>query len=172
MEDDEIKKSNSIPTTEGIIADLVYNTPHTINGSDILVLGYGNVGKLLTEKLIALDARVAVGVNTSSDFNTLMKDKIDVFYTNNQTDFSNNLVKANIVVNTVPSLLLDKNYLDVVNHNTYILDISSYPYGIDFDYAKNKYLKCKLFSGIPGVVAPKTSGLILSKKIKHVIGGE
>jgi dipicolinate synthase subunit A len=172
MDDNDIKKENSIPTVEGIIGDLVYNTDYTINGSYILVLGYGNVGKLLVSKLQCLDANVTVGVINKEDFDSLKEHNIPGFYTNN-AEVMKSVIKDNeIIINTVPNILLSKEYLELVRKESYILDISSYPHGVDFKAANELHLKNKLFLSIPSVVAPKTAGLILTKKIDSILGGD
>jgi dipicolinate synthase subunit A len=172
MDDSEIKKENSIPTVEGIIADLVYNTDYTINGANILVLGYGNVGSLLVSKLQCLGANVTVGVINKEDFDLLKENNIQGFYTNN-ADLMKNIIKENdIIVNTVPNILLSKEYLELVRKESYILDVASHPHGIDFKAADELCLKNKLFLGIPSIVAPKTAGMILVKKINSILGGE
>jgi dipicolinate synthase subunit A len=172
MDDNDIKKENSIPTVEGIIGDLVYNTEYTINGSNILILGYGNVGKLLVSKLQYLGANVTVGVITEEDFNSLKEHNINGFYTNN-ADLMKSIIKNNdIIINTVPNILLSKEYLEVVGRKSYILDVASHPHGVDFDKANEMNIKNKLLLGIPSLVAPKTAGLILTKKINSILGGE
>jgi dipicolinate synthase subunit A len=172
MDDNDIKKENSIPTVEGIIADLVYNTDYTINGANILVLGYGNVGRLLVSKLQCLGANVTVGVINKENFDSLKENNIQGFYTNN-ADLMKSIIKENdIIVNTVPNILLSKEYLELVRKESYILDIASHPHGVDFGAANELHLKNKLFLGIPSVVAPKTAGMILVKKINSILGGE
>jgi len=66
---------------------------------------------------------------------------------------------------------LDKNYIDNINNNAYVLDVSSRPHGIDKEALIKKDINFKIYLGIPSKIAPKTSGLILSKKINHIIGG-
>ncbi len=172
MQDKEIQVENSVPTVEGIIADVIYNTPETLKNSNILILGYGNIGRLLSNKLKALDAVITVGVIERKDYEELLSRNINAFYTSNVVSFSEAVKQKQVIINTVPSLLLNKYYLDLVDKDIYILDVSSYPYGVDFEYAKSINLKCKLFLGIPSIVAPKTAGQILSRKINTMIGGE
>jgi dipicolinate synthase subunit A len=172
MEENDVKKQNSIPTVEGIIGDLVYNTPNTINQANILVLGYGNIGKLLVEKLKSLGANVVVGVMEENDFEYLKEQDISAFFTADQQSFSVAVKQSQIIINTVPSLMLNKELLDAVEKETYILDVASAPHGVDKDYAIERGLNHKLSLGIPSIVAPKTAGLILSKKINQMIGGK
>ena len=172
MDDKDIKKENSIPTVEGIIGDLVYNTDYTISGANVLVLGYGNVGKLLVSKLKNLDAFVTVGVITKEDFDSLKDHNIGGFYTNHP-EVMKSVIKSNdIIINTVPNILLSREYLELVKKESYILDVASHPHGVDFVLANELQIKNKLLLGIPSLVAPKTAGLILTKKINNILGGE
>lgn len=170
MEDNNVKKENSIPTVEGIIADLVYSTDKTIEESNIFVLGYGNIGEVLVDKLKALKATsIAVGVIEQTDYEQLNKNNIKSLFTTDEKSMQQVIKESDVIINTVPELLLDKKLLNFVNNDAYILDISSYPYGVDFDYANQLKIKNKLFLGIPGKVAPTTAGRILVKKINDCI---
>lgn len=169
MDDDDVKRNNSIPTVEGIIGDIIYNTEYTIYGARIFVLGYGNVGKLLTEKLKSLGAIVTVGVLLLEDYKALVEQQTPCIYTNNQRLMENIIQTSNVVVNTVSNLVLNKEYLEVANKDIYILDISSHPHGVDFKTADELQLKNKLLLGIPGNVAPKTAGTILVNKIESIL---
>ncbi len=169
MEDIDIKKANSIPTVEGIIGDLIYNTDYTINDANIFVLGYGNVGKPLVRTLQYLNANVTVGIIKPEEFAELAKYQIPCIYTNNHELMQNIMQDSNIIINTVPELILNKEYLQNLNDTVYILDISSHPHGVDFKSADELKIKNKLLLGIPGDVAPKTAGNILVKKINSII---
>ncbi len=172
MEDKVVTQENSIPTVEGIIGDLINNTEYTINDSNILVFGYGNVGKPLVEKLEYLGAKVTVGVLSKSDYNALKEKKIKVFYTFDKKEMINNIKFNETIINTATSKVLDKEYLKYVSKNSYILDVASHPHGIDVDYANELGLNTKVWMGIPSAVAPKTAAKILTKKINSIIGGD
>ena len=169
MQDSDVKKDNSIPTTEGIIGDLVFNTDYTINGSNIFILGYGNVGKTLTEKLKALGASLTVGVIALDEFESLAKNNVNCLYTNNRLLMEGVMQDSDVIINTVPELIINKEYLRVMNKDVYILDISSYPHGVDFEAANEMQIKNKLLLGIPSLVAPKTAGQILVNKIDSIL---
>lgn len=170
MEDIEVQKKNSVPTVEGIVADIIYNTDQTINGSNILIFGYGNIGKKLIEVLKFLGAEVILGIKKESEYKTLKKHGIKCFHTERHLTLLRHLRESDIIINTIPSLILNELYLSKIeNPNIYILDISSFPYGIDFDSAKSLNLNCKLLPGIPGKTAPITAGKILTKKIAKIV---
>ena len=167
MDFDDVSIKNSIPTAEGVIANIIENTDYTINDSNIVVLGYGRCGKTLTQKLIGLGATVSVGISENSNDSFLKQNRVKLFST--KDNMKENIKNCDIIVNTVPALLLDSNNLNHMKKNVYIIDISSYPYGIDFEYAQTKNIKAVLLSSIPGKVAPKIAGKILADKIINII---
>ena len=57
-----------------------------------------------------------------------------------------------------------------INRDAYVLDVASHPHGVDHEVLDEFFIKNKLYLGIPGKIAPKTSGNILSKKISSVMG--
>jgi dipicolinate synthase subunit A len=171
MNDNDIKRENSIPTVEGIIGDLVFNTDHTINKSNILVFGYGNVGRELVDKLISFGANVMVGVISESDYKKLKSKSIKALYTTDKIGMASMIKNNDTIINTVPEMILNKDYLRIVKPDAYILDIASSPHGVDFKTASELNIKNKLWLGIPSDVAPKTAGLILTKKINSIMEG-
>lgn len=171
MEDRTVTIENSIPTIEGIIGDLINNTDHTINDSNILVFGYGNVGKPLVDKLRYLGARVTVGVILESDYKYLNENGIKAIYTTDKESMKESLRANDTIINTVPSIILDKESIRYIDGSVYILDIASHPHGIDIKAANEQGIRAKIWLGIPSVVAPRTAAMILYKKINSYIGG-
>ena len=171
MKDKEVIKDNVIPTVEGILADIITNTDITIKNANILVIGYGNIGKYLVETLNHLKANTIVSIKEDYDKYLLDQKNIYNIFSNDIQKMNKVLEKTDIIINTVPSLVLDKNYIDNININAYVLDVSSRPHGIDKEALIKKDINFKIYLGIPSKIAPKTSGLILSKKINHIIGG-
>lgn len=171
MEDEEVKRQNSIPTVEGIIADLVENTDRTIDGSKIFILGYGHVGKELTKKLRALGAYLTVGVLEVDEFKAITESNLNIscVYTTDKKVMQSVIHSCDAIVNTVPNLIMNEDYLRVMNKSAYLLDISSHPHGVDFKAANELQIKNKLYMGIPAKVAPKTSGQILVNKIESIL---
>ena len=171
MNDESVIKENSIITVEGIISDIITNTDITINKSKVLVIGYGNIGSYLTKVLNDLKALVSVSVILDKDKNSLDKLNINSVYSNDISSMCEVISESDIIINTVPSLVLNEYYINYMKSNCYVLDIASYPHGIDQVALNNRNIKNKIYLGIPSIVAPKTAGKILSKKIDSVVGG-
>lgn len=169
MEDKEVQQQNAIPTVEGIVGDLVSNIDTTIDGSNIFLIGYGNVGKVLAKYLKNMNSNLFVGIIDQMDESSLKNNNLPYIYTNNQEHMLQILNWCDVIINTVPKQILTRDYLSHVRKESYLLDIASAPYGIDFKSAENFGLKSKILSGIPGKTAPITAGNILVKKINLLL---
>lgn len=166
MNIEEVSIKNAIATAEGTIAEAIRHSSINIHNSKCLVLGYGRCGKVIAQKLKALDAHVTIadrseeklangfsfGLETADIYN--LEGTIDNF------DF---------IFNTVPKLLIKKNIIDLMKKDVVIIDISSAPGGVDFEYCKALGINANLCLGLPGKYSPKTSADILFGAIKKYL---
>ncbi len=169
MNDDTFISDNSYITCEGIIADIINNTDISIRNSNILVIGYGNIGKKLVNILNYLGAKTSVGIIEKKDLDKLSQLHINGYYTNEMT-FLKETQKADIIINTVPKHIINETNLNKLKDDIYILDIASSPYGFNKDDINKYNINYKIYPKIPSKVAPKTSGKLLVKKINKTLG--
>lgn len=169
MQDKDVIKKNAVLTTEGILADIIYNTSKALNDSKILVFGYGNIGSLLVKYLGYFKADVKVSVKEEKDIQELTNKGIPCFYSNNKAELIKGISTSDIIINTVPSKIIDDDLIKYINKECYFLDIASHPHGINKNILDNYYIDNKIYLGIPSKVAPKTAGKILLKKISQIM---
>lgn len=162
MDYDEIAIYNSIPTAEGTLYYIMQNTEFTIHGANIHVIGAGRCGETLAKTLKGLGANVNISSRNPALVARLFESGIAVVETNTKT-----LQQADIIINTVPALMLGKEQLEQVKKEVYIADIASAPGGVDFDYAEKLGIKAELLPALPGIVAPKTAASYLAQFIKR-----
>lgn len=67
------------------------------------------------------------------------------------------LSKMNIIVNTVPQILLDRKNIKYIDKASLVIDLSSPPHGIDYNFAKSAGLNVIFTGSLPGIIAPKSS---------------
>lgn len=170
MKDKDVISENAVPTVEGIIADVINNTDKTLADSRVLVFGYGNIGSLLVKYLEMLGADVIVSIVRSDDKILLDSMGISNFYSYDRQSLISGINGVDVIVNTVPKTVISNNLIKFINPDCYVLDVASHPHGIDQEVLAEYFIKSKLYLGIPGKIAPKTSGKILSKKISKVMG--
>lgn len=154
---------NTIPTAEGALSILINETKETLFGSRILILGYGRIGRLLSEYLKALGAKVYVEARKEPDLSWINARGMHAVPLKEIPMY---LRDMDIVVNTVPAVILDKSMIDFVKKDTLILDLASLPGGTDFDYASEKGIKTIHALGIPGKIACKSAAVYIYETIK------
>lgn len=170
MKDKNVIRENSIPTAEGVLADVINNTECTLGDSKILVFGYGNVGRVIVAYLRYFNSDICVSIIDDNDKKDLDNLGIKCFYSNCISDLVSHISEADVIINTVPGTIISDNLIKYINRDCYVLDIASHPHGINSEVLDEFFIKNKLYLGIPGKIAPKTSGKILLKKINEVMG--
>lgn len=165
-EDDRIAIPNSIPTAEGAVQIAMEETPITIHGSTVIVCGFGRVGMATALAFKSLGARVIIAARRQALLDRAFVLGLEAVF---QKDLSEVLNSADIIVNTVPALILTEPELAKASPEALIIDLASPPGGTDFEAAERLKLKAILAPGLPGKVASKTAGKILASVIPQLI---
>ena len=150
MEDSEIQLENNKITVEGIMDNIQDKPKETI-----CILGYGHIGKMLYKKL-KQDYEVILGVNKVPSNNEFF------FFTSNPKHLKHNLTHSDLIINTVPKNIIPEDVAPLIKG--YILDIASYPYGINQELVEKYHMNYYLYSQIPAKYDPERAGKILLKK--------
>ena len=166
MNREELAIRNAIPTAEGAVELAISETPITIHGSKCLVLGYGRVGKTLARCLDGLGAQTYVEARKYADL-ALIEGHGCTALTLNEA--KTRISEFDIIFNTIPALILDKDVLLRVRSNSLIIDLASKPGGVDFDAAKQLGLRVIWALSLPGQVAPVTAGIIIKDTITNML---
>ncbi len=163
---EELAIRNSIPTAEGAIKIAIEETPITINGSKCLVLGYGRIGKILSKMLSGLGADVTVEARKYADLAMIEGHGFEPLALG---ELKSNIDKFDIIFNTVPAMILNNEALKSINKNALVIDLSSKPGGVDFEGAKALGIHVIWALGLPGKIAPVSSGGIIKDTIMNII---
>ncbi len=159
--DEELTLKNAYLTAEGAAEIILRETDSAIKGSEILITGFGRVGKACAELAAALGASVTVSARSE-----LARDEATgLGYRACGLCDGEALRRADTVINTVPQAILTKNELVNLKKDALILDLASKPYGTDFDAAKELGIKALTAPGLPGKTAPKTAGRMIADMI-------
>lgn len=166
MDYDDIAILNAIPTAEGAIKIAMENTDITLCGSNVLVLGFGRIGKILSKMLLGIGANVYCEARKEKDLAQIRAMGYNDVDLNNLEDY---LPTSDYIFNTIPYMILDKTRLDMVKKDVCIIDLASSPGGVDFEYAKEKKIKASLELALPAKVAPKSAAIYFKEKIDKII---
>jgi len=163
---DHVAIYNSIPSAEGAIQMAMEMVPITIHGSKAFILGFGRTGQTLARMLSGIGAEVYVVARKPKDLARIYEQR---YIPVNFKELEEKLKVADIVFNTVPSLVLPADLIKKLKKDAVIIDLASNPGGVDFEAAKSYGIQAVLAPGLPGKVAPKTAGKLLAKVLPDLI---
>lgn len=156
---------NAVSTAEGTIKIAIEETPRNLHRSNILVMGFGRVGKILANMLKGLGANVACEARKNSDIAWIKAYGYEPIHLSNLKE---NLNRFDIIINTIPHIILDKENLENVNKDALIIDLASNPGGVDRDAIKEKQIKFVWALSLPGKVAPITSAEFIKDTLYNI----
>jgi len=159
---DEFETLNAIPSAEGAIEIAMNMTDFTLCGSKCFVLGYGRIGKILSKMLSGIGAEVTVCARRKESLalaKALGNNIINLY------DLFPSAGEADIIFNTIPSLVLDRSTLLKLKKDVLIIDLASKPGGVDFECCKELDINAVHALGLPAKSAPETSCRILVNSI-------
>lgn len=166
---EELIVANAVATAEGAIQLAMEETSITICASRCLVIGYGRIGKILSHRLRALGAHVSVSSRKHSDMEWCRAFGYEVLDTNR---LDGRLGNFDIIINTVPALVLNENRLKELKSDCLCMDLASKPGGVDLTAAANLGVKVLWALSLPGEVAPVTSAAMIRSTIYNMLREE
>lgn len=163
---DDVAIYNSIPTAEGALMMAIQHTDITVHGAICMVLGFGRTGLTMARTLKGIGARVKVGVRRSEHFARAAEMGFEPFYMDSLLHESGNI---DLLFNTIPTMIVTAQIIANLPSRAVIIDLASKPGGTDFRFAEKRGIKAMLAPGLPGIVAPKTAGLIIADCLAQLI---
>lgn len=124
MKEEELVVLNTIATAEGAVDVAIRNTDTIIHGSNILILGFGRVAKEVANKFHGLSANVTCAARKASDLAWI---KAMGYKEVNINELGDDLKTYDIIINTVPHMIIDKEEMQYMNKNVLLIDLASSP---------------------------------------------
>ena len=163
---EEVQVGNAVPTAEGALQTAMEAADITICGAEVLIIGYGRIGKILARLLKAMGAEVTVSARKFADSAWIEAAGCRALRTG---ELEGELAPFDIVFNTVPSLVLPRSCLMELKASCRIIDVASEPGGVDFSAAKELGIQTIWARGLPGKAAPLTAARVLRRAIAHIL---
>lgn len=166
MEEDSLAFLNAIPTAEGAIKKAMEYRDEVLHKSNALVLGFGRIGKILAHKLKGLDVNVFCEARKEKDlahiealgYNVVKLEKLDKVIGN-----------MDIIFSTIPTEILNEDYLKIIKKDAVIIDLASAPGSVDYIAARKYNVNAYLELGLPAKVAPKSAAKYLKAEIDSIL---
>lgn len=166
MKRDDLAILNTIATAEGTIEVAIKNTDKILQGSRVLILGFGRVGKIVANKFSKMSAIVTCAARKVSDLAWI---KAYDYNSLNINDMLYDLKEFDIIINTVPQTILRERELKHIDAEALIIDLASSPGGIDGKIAKSMGLNFIWALALPGRIAPSSSAKFIKDTVYTIL---
>lgn len=163
---EETQVANAVPTAEGALQLAMESTDRTLHDSRCLIIGYGRIGRLLADRLLALGAEVTVSARKYGDLAWIEAWGCRSVQTGALTG---QLDRFDLIFNTAPALILDGTRLRETREDCVIIDLASAPGGVDLEAAKRLSRRAIPAPGLPGKVAPRTAAAAIRDSVYHIL---
>lgn len=171
FESEDFQIKNAYTTAEAALSVAMNRLDRNIRGSRIAVTGYGRIAKHLCSLLMALGANVTVAARRDSDLFWAESFGCDtVKITATKGSLAPLESGYDVIYNTVPSWLFDRDFLLKVDKNTFIVDLASAPGGVDICAAKELGANVSWATSLPGKYAPRSAGELIADCVARIIG--
>ena len=158
MQDEAFARINAALTAQAAYSVIFGKTNVAPCESGVLIIGAGRIGTALYKILHSCDCNVFL-TSRKTDKNR------DYLNTSEITDYISDF---DIVVNTVPHLVLGQEEISKMKEGSFIVDLSSHPHGVDFAACSKYKIRSYIELGLPGRFFPCSAG----NAIADVILGE
>ena len=165
---EEFLIKNALITAEGAFNIIFSETPFSVFGSRVLILGYGRIGKIMAPLFSAFGGLVTVAARKLEDLTWISANGYSPAKYSDLPDIAG---EFDIIVNTVPARIFTEELINKLNKSCLLLDLASKPGGIDFDAAKKASVKAIWALSLPGKTSPYSSGKIICDTILNLIEG-
>lgn len=157
---------NAALTAECALGRLMDESGSTLAGSNVLVCGWGRIGKLLCLKLAALGAHVTAAARARAD--RAMAAALGL----GSVDYDG--LEAEIgafgfIINTVPARVLTDAALCMAADGAVIMELASPPGGFDRTLAENIGLHVVPAPGLPGQRAPESAARLIRSAVYDIM---
>lgn len=168
LEDAAFVNENAILTAEGAVALAMTRTPFALSGSRVMVIGYGRVGRALTEFLVGLRAVTTV---VSRREQGRLQAMARGAYAASADKIKSELADQRVVFVATAERALGADELMYASKRALIFDLSSAPYGVDADAAREMGLTIYREAALPGRYCPESAAKALMRAVSRRING-
>lgn len=160
LQDGRYLAENAAITADCALQIARSHLPVVLNGCQVLVLGWGRIGKCLARMLKDAGAEVTVAVRKESDIAMLQALGYRAEWSEK---LRYSLMRYRLIFNTVPTAVLNEEQLKHCRADCIKIDLAS---GIGME--GDDVIRAR---GLPGKYAPESSGLLIAKTVMRLTSG-
>ncbi len=159
---EKMTEKSTIATSEGAIKIAIEHTNILLYESNVLIIGYGKIGKVLANNIRSLGAKVTI---ISKSPNSINQATLDGFRAYSSFELERNLSNKNIIFNTAEKIQIDKTNIDMIDKECVYIELASSPFGINYEECVASDIKIIFALSLPGIFSPKTIAKTMCNEI-------
>ena len=178
FQSEEFQIHNAYTTAEAAISIAMNSLDKNIVDAKIAITGYGRIAKHLVHLLRSLSVDVTVAARKDSDLawaRSLGCETLKITSGEKERPMSPLARGYDVIYNTVPHWLFDREFLETMDPTTFIIDLASVPGGVDICAAKELGSNVLWATSLPGKYAPRSAGALIASCVEQIleeVGGE
>ncbi len=161
LQDEMFQLENAHLTAEGAVYKAMMPGKDAMRGKRALVVGYGRIGKSLTDMLRALGCHVTVAARRESQRILAGENSVDI------DGIRDVIYRMDMVFNTVPFPVMDENVLSQCKADCLLMELAAPPYGVDMEAAQRLGVKVQIEGGLPGRYCPESAARVWMDAIER-----
>ena len=158
----------AVYTAEGAIHSVSERALFSLSEANVMVVGYGRIGRALTGMLLGYGAKVTVAARSPEARNMAERAGARAV---DMEEMLLHLPSHRAVFSTPPQRVLEARQLSCLRQGAMVLDLSSPPYGVDLKAAQTLGLNAWREPGLPGRFCPESAGRALLCAIREAKKG-
>ncbi len=171
--EERLQIKNAYITAEAALSISMNSLDKCIRDSRVVITGTGRIARLLADLLIRMGADVTVAARNfdSLAYFELMGCRVRKIKEGSgwEKEFRHGY---DIIFNTVPAWLFDRDFLENVDKKLLIIELASAPGGVDICAARELSSNVLWASSLPGKYAPYSAGVLIAQCIAEKLWGE
>ena len=171
FESEAFQIKNAYITAEAALSIAMNHLLKTVREARFAVTGYGRISKRLIGLLRMLGADVTVLARKERDLSSAELDGCKtISLGGNRCGLREELCGGyDVIFNTVPSLIFDRDFLERVDRDTFMIELASAPGGIDVSAARDLSSNVLWASALPGKYAPQSAGALIAECVEKIL---
>ena len=175
FESEDFQIQNAYITAEAAVSIAMNSLNKNICGARVAITGYGRIAKHLINLLSSMGADITVAARKTSDLAWSACSGCSVLRIGNTEAMRRNIYELShgfdIIYNTVPHRLFDREFLQCADRDTFIVDLASVPGGVDIIAAKELGANVLWATSLPGKYAPMSAGELIARCVDDILKG-
>lgn len=173
---EKLQIKNAYITAEAAVSIAMNSLDKCVKDANFAITGSGRIARLLADLLCHMGAQVTVCARNADSlvyYELLGCKTLLIREGNGKEKWYGKLEEGyDVIFNTVPSWLFDREFLERVNRDLLFIELASAPGGVDVCAARELGSNVLWASSLPGKYAPHSAGVLIARCIMEILHDE